>query len=113
MANRSRDKGTSWETQLVRFLQEHGWIHAERRARRGIKDAGDVSGVVGVCIEAKAEKRITLSEYLDETEAEKANANAAVGVTWIKRPRKTSPGDAYVLMSGVQFVELLKAAGYQ
>ena len=62
MTNRSRDKGTSWETQVVRFLQEHGWPLAERRARRGTRDAGDVAGVAGVCIEVKAEKRITLSE---------------------------------------------------
>ena len=112
MTNRSRDKGTSWETQVVRFLQEHGWPFAERRARRGIKDAGDVAGVAGVCIEAKAEKRITLAEYLDETQLEQANANAAVGVTWIKRPRKTSPAHGYVVMSGQQFIELLREAGY-
>jgi Holliday junction resolvase len=86
--NRSRDKGTSWETQLVRFLQQHGWPLAERRARRGTRDAGDIAGIAGVCIEAKAEKRIALAEYLDETETEKANAGAALGVAWIKRPRK-------------------------
>jgi hypothetical protein len=110
--NRSRAKGTSWESRVVSFLQEHGWIHAERRARRGNKDAGDVAGIAGVCIECKAEKRIALSEYLIETEAERLNAGAALGVAWIKRPRKTSPGDAYVVMSGSQFVQLLRDAGY-
>jgi Holliday junction resolvase len=112
MTNRSRDKGTSWETQVVRFLQEHGWVHAERRARRGIRDAGDIAGVSGVMIEAKCEKRIVLAAYLDETQVEQANANAAVGVTWIKRPRKSSPAHGYVVMTGAQFIELLKAAGY-
>jgi Holliday junction resolvase len=112
VTNRSRDRGTSWETQVVRFLQDHGWPHAERRARRGARDAGDIAGVAGVCIEAKAEKRIALSEYLDEAEIEQRNANAAVGVTWIKRRGKTSPGSAYVVMSGAQFVQLLREAGY-
>ena len=108
MTNRSRDKGTRFESAVVEYLREHGWIHAERRARRGNKDAGDVAGIAGVCVEVKAEKRIALAEYLNETEAEKANANAAVAACWIKRPRKGSPGDAYVVMNGQQFVELLK-----
>jgi hypothetical protein len=112
VTNRSRDKGTAWETRVVAFLQEHGWPFAERRARRGNKDAGDVAGVARVCLELKAEKRITLSEYLDETLVEQTNADAAVAACWIKRPRKTSPAHGYVVMSGAQFVELLKAAGY-
>jgi hypothetical protein len=112
LVNRGRDKGTSWETQLVRFLQEYGWVHAERRARRGTRDAGDIAGVAGVCIEAKNEKRIALAEYLDETQIEKANAGAAVAACWIKRPRKTSPAHGNVVMSGAQFVQLLREAGY-
>jgi hypothetical protein len=111
MTNRSRDRGTAWETAVVRFLQASGWPLAERRARRGIRDAGDVAGIAGVCLEVKAEKRIALAEYLNETLIEQANADAAVAACWIKRPRKGSPGDAYVLMSGAQFIELLKAAG--
>jgi Holliday junction resolvase len=110
--NRSRDKGTAWESSIVNYLQQHGWPNAERRARRGNHDAGDVAGVAGVCIEAKAEKRIALAEYVTETETERVNANAALGVAWIKRPRKGSPADAYVVMTGAQFVELIKAAGY-
>lgn len=31
---------------------------------------------------------------------------------WIKRRGKTSPGDAYVVMTGEQFVQLLKKAGW-
>lgn len=112
MTNRSRDKGTSWETAIVNYLREHDWIHAERRARRGNHDAGDVAGVAGVCIEAKAEKKITLREYIEETLVEQTNANAAIGVAWIKRPRKTSPGSGYVVMTGSQFIQLLKEAGY-
>jgi hypothetical protein len=112
VTNRSRDKGTTWESRVVDYLREHGWIRAERRARRGSRDAGDVAGVVRLVVECKAEKRIALSEYLTETEAERLNAGAALGVTWIKRPRRSSAGDGYVLMSGAQFVELLKAAGY-
>jgi Holliday junction resolvase len=112
MTNRSRDKGTSWESRVVEYLREHGWPHAERRARRGTRDAGDIAGVVGVCIEAKNEKRITLAEYVDETQVEKANANATVAACWIKRRGKTSPAHGYVVMSGQQFIELLREAGY-
>jgi hypothetical protein len=65
-----------------------------------------------VCIEAKNEKRIALSVYVDETLVDQANANAAGGVTWIRRRGKASPGSAYVVITGAQFVELLNAAGY-
>jgi Holliday junction resolvase len=112
VTNRSRDKGTRFESAVVEYLQQSGWPHAERRARRGTRDAGDVAGVAGVCIEVKAEKRIALSEYANETLVEQANAGAAVGAAWIKRPRKSSPADAYVLLTGGQFVQLLRDAGY-
>jgi hypothetical protein len=107
--NRSRDKGTSWESAVGRFLQASGWPHAELRARNGAQDPRDIPGVV---IEAKNEKRLSLAEYLREAEAEAANANATVAACWIKRRGKTSPSDGYVVMSGQQFLELLGEAGY-
>ena len=112
MTNRSRDKGTAWESSIVNYLQQAGWPHAERRARNGAHDRGDITGIPGVVVEAKNEKRVALAEYITETETEKTNANAALGICWIKRRGKSSAGDGYVLMSGSQLVELLKAAGY-
>jgi Holliday junction resolvase len=112
VANCNRDRGTAWETSIVRLLQAYGWPLAERRPRSGAHDKGDVTGIPGVVIEAKNEKRVSLAEYINETETEKTNADAALGVCWIKRRGKSSAGDGYVIMTGQQFVELLREAGY-
>ena len=109
---RSRAKGTSWESEIVRFLQSAGWPHAERRALNGSKDRGDITGIPGVCVEAKSASRIEMAEWLKEMLTEKTNANADVGALWIKRRGKGSAGDAYVIMDGHQFVQLLKEAGW-
>lgn len=113
MTNRNRDKGTAWASEIVRFLQARGWPNAERRAQTGAHDRGDIAGVVGIVIEAKAEARIDLPGYLREAAVEAANARARHGVAWVKRRGKTSAGDGYVVMDGETFAALLAEAGYQ
>lgn len=110
--NRSKAKGTAGETAIVATLIEEGWPHAERRALKGNLDRGDVAGLPGVMIEAKAEKSYDISGWLKEVAVEKANDNAAVGACWFKIRGKTDPRQWGVVMTGAQFVELLKAAGY-
>ncbi len=108
----SKRKGTGWETSVVQYLKENGVPHAERRALNGAKDRGDIAGIPGVVIECKNERTITLAQYADEVDAEATNDGAVVGVAWIKRRGKASPGDAYVLLDGATLVHLLTAAGY-
>lgn len=109
MVNKPKIKGTAWETALVNFLIENGFSTAERRALSGTKDKGDVAGLgLPVVIEAKNEKTITLGTYLAEVHAEMVNADATYGVAWVKRRGKTSPGDAYVVMDGWQWLAILK-----
>ncbi|GAB7039723.1 MULTISPECIES: hypothetical protein [Catenuloplanes] len=105
-------KGTAWETAIVRFLNDNGVPHAERRAKNGMKDRGDIAGIPGVVIEAKNERAIALASYLAEAEAERINDGADLGVAWVKRRGKSSPGDGYVVMTGATLVQLLAAAGY-
>lgn len=110
--SRSRDRGTSWETAIVGYLNDQGATQAERRALNGTRDRGDIAGLPGVVIEAKNEQRIDLAGYIAETEAERVNASARIGVAWVKRRAKASPGQAYVVMTGATFVNLLRDAGY-
>lgn len=112
MSNPSKTKGTAWESAIVAFLISRGWVHAERRALAGNTDKGDITGLPGVMIEAKCCKTITVPAWIDEAEAEKRNAGAAVGVVWWKRRGRTDPGAGFVTMTGDQFAELLKAAGW-
>lgn len=108
----AKQAGTRWETAIVRHLIDCGWPHTERRRLTGAYDKGDIAGIPGVVIEAKNTAAVNMAGFLDEAEIEKVNANAAVGVAWIKRRGKPDPGDGYVLMTGNQFTALLRDAGY-
>ena len=117
MSSRNKATGTRWESAIVAYLQGRGWPHAERRALNGAQDRGDVAGVYGpagrVVIEAKAVAALNLAGWLAEAQQEADNDGAAVGVVWLKRRMKASPADAYVLMDGATFTDLLARAGYR
>lgn len=110
--SKSRRTGTAWESAVVTYLRERGWQYAERRALAGSNDRGDIAGVVGVVIEAKSAKRVELAAFLDEAHVEAANDRADMGVVWLKRRGRTSPGAGYVVMDGQTFTRLLSDAGY-
>lgn len=107
----ARRKGTAWETAVVRYLNEHGWPHAERRALHGGLDKGDVTGIPTVVLECKNAKAITLGEWARELETEIANANAQTGALIIKR-RQAPTSDAYAVLPLWRYVDLLKEAGH-
>jgi hypothetical protein len=112
VVNRSKARGTAWESAIVTYLASRGWAYVERRTLSGAKDRGDIAGIPGVVIEAKACKAIDLSGWLTEATTEAVNDGADLGAVWIKKRGKSSPGDAYVLLDGRTFAYLLDAAGY-
>lgn len=94
----ARDKGRRWTTAICRYLADEGAPHAEPRATNGAKDRGDVTGIAGVMIEAKCEAAPALGSYLRQVDVQTANAQAAVGVVWIKRPGRAHPAAGLVAM---------------
>lgn len=110
--SKSKRKGTGWESAIVAYLRAGGVPMAERRALAGRADRGDVAGIPGVVIEAKAERAVDLAGWLTEAHQERDNDGAAIGVVWAKRRLKAQPADGYVVMDGQTFVQLLRAAGY-
>jgi predicted lipoprotein len=106
MVNRSKQKGTAWETRIVRYLVENGFPYAERRALSGKDDRGDIN-IPGIVIEAKNQKQISLATWIDEMVKEKANAGVNIGVVVFPR-RNHSIAKAYCVMQFDQFVELVK-----
>ena len=106
--NRSKAKGTSAETAVVRFLRTIGFVQAERRTLNGILDRGDITGIPGVVIEVKNCARQELAAWVAEAERERDNDRASLGVVWHKRRGKTDPADWFVTMSGSQFASLLR-----
>jgi hypothetical protein len=111
VTNRSKERGTKWESEIVEFLAPL-FPHVERRALRGNSDRGDIAGLPGCVIEAKHEARTDLSGWLNEAQTEGRNAAARLAVVWFKRRGKASAGDGYVLMDGHAFAYLLKEAGW-
>jgi hypothetical protein len=80
----ARAKGTLAERLVVEYLREQGWPSAERRALSGNKDRGDVTGTPGLVWEVKSAARITLPEWLRETETERGNAQSDFGILVVK-----------------------------
>jgi hypothetical protein len=97
--NKPKAIGTAAETAVSRYLQAHGFPHAERRALRGIQDAGDITGCQGICVEvkggdaAKNASDLLVADWLEETEKERVNARADVGVLVLQR-RGVGPANA-------------------
>lgn len=110
--SKSRSKGTSFETLIVRFLRDVGFPYAERRALHGNLDKGDVTGCGPLVFECKAAKRHELSAWLAETEQERVNANADYGVLVVKRQGHGTGAEQYAIMRMEDMARLLKQAGY-
>lgn len=91
MTNRPKAIGTSAETAVVRALRTLGFPHAERRALTGALDQGDITGCPGLVFEvkggeaAKVASDAQISAWLAETEAERLNAGADIGVLVLQR----------------------------
>ena len=88
--SRNKEKGTRFESQVVDYMREAlGDNRIERRATSGAKDRGDVAGVIlrkkPVVIECKNKQRMALSEWLDEAEIERGNADAEFAFVVHKR----------------------------
>lgn len=112
MTRAGKQRGTRWETAIVDYLRTVGAPHAERRAKNGAKDRGDLTGVPGLVVEAKSAARTELAAWVDEAEVERRNDNADIGLVWHKRRGKASPADGYVTMTGATAAKLLGLAGY-
>lgn len=110
--SKNKARGTRHETNVVNYLRDNGFPHAERRALAGAEDKGDINAGPGLVIECKAQARHSFAEWLDEAVVEGENARADVAAVWAHRRGKGSPADHYVVMTGAQFVKLLRLAGY-
>ena len=105
--SKEKARGTAWESAIVGYLHSW-WPDADRLPLKGTADEGDIRLFPWACIEAKNQQRMALSEWVDEASREGEQRNSWLNVVWHKRPRKTSPGYAYVTMDGETFVALLR-----
>lgn len=101
MANPSKNKGTQFETDVVRYAQANGFRYSERRALAGNLDKGDATLCPGVILEMKAWADYSdgdIVKWQAETACEKKNANASIAILVVKRARKNvAQSHAYIV----------------
>jgi len=110
--SKQKQKGTAAETAVVNWLVSKGRKHVERRTLNGVKDRGDINGIIGVVIEVKNHQRMALSEWVDELVVEIGNDNANSGVVIHKRKGTTDVGKWYATMPVEVWLKLVEEAGY-
>lgn len=110
--SKQRAKGTAAETAVVRYLRDHGFPHAERRALHGTADQGDITGCGPIVFEVKNHKTLDLAGWLKELDVEMQNADVNVGAVVAKKRGTTDPGEWYAVMPLYRLVDLLKEAGF-
>lgn len=112
MTNTNKARGTRFESAIVGYLQwALGTRDIERRALNGARDTGDIAGLKAhgerLVVECKSHRVFDLGTWMGEAETERANDDALAGVVVFKRPRKTDPAEAYVLMTVRDLVALI------
>ena len=109
MANSRVNRGRETEALVAAYLRSHGWINAERVPAS--LPGRDINGVLGVAIEVKARRDFHPREWVRQ-----AIKNAAEDLpVVVMRPDgmgEASVGEWPVLVRLVDFVMLLKDAGY-
>jgi hypothetical protein len=116
--NKPKAIGTKAETWVARHLAANGFPHAERRTLKGRLDEGDITGCLGVVIEVKGGKAANeasdkqVADWMAETETERINARANVGVLVLQRKGVGGPnaGRWWAYMSAKTWV--FGAAGH-
>lgn len=120
MANPSKQKGTSFETSIKRYLNDKGFVRAERTVLKGGGDTGDINGIVHalaerhLAIQCKNHRKMSLSGWLDATVEQAKRLGKSLPALVVKRAGKGEKalGDTYVVMRLDDFVTLLQEGGY-
>jgi Holliday junction resolvase len=107
MTNKPKAKGTKWETDVVNYLRDQGFVAVERRVLSGSKDKGDIAGIPNTVLECKGADKYTLGPWLKEAAKEAENA----GVTRyavIAKQRQKPTAEGFAIMPLWLFTELIR-----
>lgn len=114
---RPKDIGTAAETAVVKALRRLGWPDAERRALTGALDQGDITGTPGVVWEVKGGQQTLapsdnqIAAWMEETEVERVNAAATIGVLVLQR-HGVGAANAHRWWAYLQADEWIAGAGF-
>lgn len=116
-----KQKGTAFETEVLRHLESKGFLAAHRTATKGGQDTGDINGIVNVhskrrvVVQCKNQRSFDLSGWLNATGEQASRLGGAVPVLTIKRPRigPSNSGKHYAVLELDELIQLLLEAGYR
>ena len=115
MSTYNKQKGTKFESDVVNFLRRLGHF-AERLARAGSKDQGDIVTIIAgrtYILECKNHKSINLPQFWAEAQIEASNYAKARGLSVeppafvIVKRRNASVEQAWVVQSLEKWIELM------
>ena len=116
VTNPSKQKGTVMETAVTNYLRD-AFSDTEHTIRRGAlhgkNDEGDIHGLTlrgeRIVVEVKNRRRLELSDWLEQAERERGNADAAYGVVVFHRNGigLSRMGEQGVLMTLETFTRLI------
>lgn len=75
--NRHKRAGSRYAGRLALYLARTLGLPVERRVDGGVRDRGDIAGIPGWVIEAKATRAIELGSTMNEAKREATNAGVA------------------------------------
>ena len=110
---RNQQKGAKFEQACADYLTEATNYTVIRQRTHGANDEGDLYGLrlsgYEITVECKDCKTMQLSQWIDEAQAEKANADAKYAVVIHHRKGRGSKsfGDNYVTMNLRTFVDII------
>ena len=116
MSSYNKQKGTKFETDVMKYLRELGHF-AERLAKAGSNDEGDIVTIIAgqtYILECKNRKAMNLPQFWDEAQTEAANYAKARGLLLappafvIVKRRKASIEDAWVIQPLEQWIDNVK-----
>ena len=81
--SKAKQKGTLAETAVADYLKQT-FPAVERRTLSGANDKGDIAGVPNCAVEVKNQRTYKIHEWMKETETERINAEADLGILVIK-----------------------------
>ena len=81
--SKSKQKGTLAETAVADYLKQT-FSAVERRTLSGANDKGDIAGVPNCVVEVKNQRTYKIHAWMKETETERINAEADLGILVIK-----------------------------
>ena len=104
VSNPSKQRGTAWETGLVKYLREQG-LDADRLRQTGKNDEGDIALRLRnrFILEAKATARVNLAGWISEAEIEAENyakhrgLDVPPGFVVAYKRRNHSTGQSYII----------------